>query len=79
MGDITPAGLLTHSSDALLRLPVRCLDCDPSERSVAYGSRLAAYSCGGSHGLRIEKSGTVFPLASVPSDCAHHGTGMQVP
>jgi hypothetical protein len=53
MGDITPAGLLTHSSNALLRLPEHCLEFNPNERSVAYGSRLAAYSCGGSHGLRI--------------------------
>ena len=76
MGDITPAGLLTHSSDALLRLPVRCLEFPPNKRSVAYGSRLAAYSCGGSHGLWIVKSSTVFPLASVPSALARHGTGM---
>src|SRR5436190_5981195 len=43
-GRLVPAGLLAHGSSASPRLPA-------GYPTVARGATLAAYSCGGSHGI----------------------------
>jgi hypothetical protein len=77
MGDITPAGLLTRGSDALLRLPVRCSSFARTDAQWLSGSRLAAYSCGGSHGLRIAAIRHRVPSCLRDGQCVRPGTDMQ--